>query len=304
MMQENYLAKWLNNELTEEELAAFKQTEEYASYKKIKDASSNLEAPAFNIDAAWKEHKNRRIVKESKTIVLKPYKRFLQLAAAVAVLLIASYFYLGTLDQSISTQYAENKAVILPDTSEVLLNAESSISYNKNNWNKKRNLSLNGEAYFKVAKGKRFTVATDNGTVAVLGTQFNVENREGFFEVTCFEGLVSVTYNGKETKLPAGTSFLVIDGKEIAVNGPENTAPSWIHKESSFKSIPLSYVFKELQRQHNVTVEVKNIDTKQLFTGTFSNTNINLALQSISVPTQIQYNLEGNKVIFYAESAE
>ena len=304
MMQENYLAKWLNNELTEEELAAFKQTEEYASYEKIKRASSNLEAPAFNIDAAWNEHKNRRVVEESKTIQLKPYKRFLQLAAAIAVLLVASYFYLGTLDQSISTQYAENKEVILPDTSEVLLNAESTISYNEEKWNKERNISLKGEAYFKVAKGKRFTVATDNGTVTVLGTQFNVENRDGFFEVSCFEGLVSVTYNSKETKLPAGTSFLVIDGKEIAVNGPDNTAPSWIHKESSFKSIPLSYVFNELQRQHNVTVETKNINTKQLFTGTFSNTNINLALQSISVPTQIQYNLEGNKVIFYAKSAE
>ncbi|RKR12477.1 FecR family protein [Maribacter vaceletii] len=303
-MQENYLAKWLNNELTDTELAEFKKSDEYASYIKIKEASSNLEAPAFNIDAAWNEHKNRRIVEESKTIQLKPYKRFLQLAAAVAVLLVASYFYLGTLDQSISTQYAENKEVILPDTSEVLLNAESSVSYSEKNWDKERNISLEGEAYFKVAKGKRFTVATDNGTVAVLGTQFNVENRNNFFEVTCFEGLVRVTYNNKETKLTAGTSFLVIDGKEIAVNGPENTAPSWINKESSFNSIPLSYVFNEFQRQHNVTVETKNIDTKQLFTGTFSNTNINLALQSISVPTQIQYTLEGNKVVFYAKNAE
>ncbi|WP_291866310.1 FecR family protein [Maribacter sp.] len=303
-MQENYLAKWLNNELTEEELAAFKQTEEYASYQKIKDASSTLEAPLYNMDSAWEENKNRRNTEQPKVVTLQPYKRFLQLAAAVAVLMVASYFYLGTLDESISTQYAENKEVVLPDASQIILNAESSVSYSKKNWDTERNIALQGEAYFKVAKGKRFTVATNQGTVAVLGTQFNVENRKDFFEVTCFEGLVSVTYNNKETKLPAGTSFLAINGKEVSVTGPDTNTPSWIHKESSFKSIPLQYVLNELQRQHNITVETKNINTKQLFTGTFSNTDINLALQSISIPTQIKFKRKGNKVVFYAKNAE
>ncbi|WP_366139580.1 FecR family protein [uncultured Maribacter sp.] len=304
MMQENYLAKWLNNELTDAELVEFKKSEEYTSYVKIKEASSTLEAPSFDLDAAWEEHKNKRNKEQPKVVTLQPYKRFLQLAAAVAVLLVASYFYLGTLDQSISTQYAENKEVILPDSSEIVLNAESSISYSEKNWDKERNISLQGEAYFKVAKGKRFTVATESGTVAVLGTQFNVENRNGFFEVTCFEGLVSVTFNNKETKLPAGSSFLVINGKEVSVSGPDTTTPSWVNKESSFKSIPLQFVLNELQRQHNVIVETKDIDTSQLFTGTFSNTEIYVALQSISVPTQLKFKLEGNKVVFYAKNAE
>ncbi|NNK75826.1 MAG: histidine kinase, partial [Maribacter sp.] len=171
------------------------------------------------------------------------------------------------------------------------------------NWDKDRNVSLEGEAFFKVAKGKRFTVSTAHGTVAVLGTQFNVENREGFFEVTCFEGLVSVTFNSKETKLPAGTSFMVIDGKVIETEKPNTTAPSWVNNESTFKSIPLKYVLDEFQRQHNITVETQNIDINKLFTGTFSNTNTDLALQSISVPSQIRFKLEGQKVLFYAESA-
>lgn len=303
-MQENYLAKWLNNELTEEELATFKETEEYASYQKIKDVSSTLEAPSFNADAAWEDNKNRRLEEQPKIVTLKPYKRFLQLAAAIAVLMVASYFYLGTLDKSISTQYAENKEVVLPDASQIILNAESSVSYSEKNWDTERNIALLGEAYFKVAKGKRFTVATDHGTVTVLGTQFNVENRKDFFEVTCFEGLVSVTYNNKETKLPAGSSFLAINGKEISVTGPDTNAPSWIHKESSFKSIPLHYVLNEFQRQHNITVETNDIDTKQLFTGTFSNTDVNLALQSISVPTQLEFKLKANKATFYVKNKE
>ena len=216
--------------------------------------------------------------------------------------MVGSYFYLNTLNENIATQYAENKEVVLPDASKIILNADSELSYSEKKWDKERNVSLEGEAFFKVAKGKRFTVSTGHGTVAVLGTQFNVENRKGYFEVTCFEGLVSVTYNNNVTKLPAGTTFVVIDGKVIDSEKPNTTTPSWMNNESSFKSIPLKFVLDEFQRQHDIKVETQNIDIKSLFTGTFSNTNTDLALQSISVPSQIKYKIEGNKVLFYAEN--
>ncbi len=302
-MQENYLAKWLNNELTETELAEFKNSDEYASYQRILEVSSTLEAPDFDVENAFEALRNKRTLQETKVVQLKPFKRFLRVAAAVTIIMVGSYFYLNTLNENIATQFAENKEVVLPDTSEILLNADSQISYSKKKWDKERKVSLEGEAFFKVAKGKRFTVSTDQGIVEVLGTQFNVENRKGFFEVTCFEGLVSVTFNNKETKLPAGTSFLVIDGKVIEAEKPNTTTPSWMNNESSFKSIPLKYVLDEFQRQHNIKVETQNIDINKLFTGTFSNTNIDLALQSISVPSQIKFKLEGQKVLFYAESA-
>jgi len=302
-MQENYLAKWLNKELTEAELAEFKNSEEYASYQRILEASSTLEAPGFNVENALEAVKNRRTLQESKVVQLKPFRRFLRVAAAVTILLVGSYFYLNTLNDTIATQYAENKEVVLPDSSEILLNADSEISYSSKKWDKERNVTLDGEAFFKVAKGKRFTVSTDHGIVAVLGTQFNVENRKGFFEVTCFEGLVSVVFNNKETKLPAGTSFMVIDGKVIETEKPNTTTPSWMNNESTFRSIPLKFVLDEFQRQHNVQVETQNVDISKLFTGTFSNTNTDLALRSISVPSQIKYKFEGTKVLFYAENA-
>jgi len=301
-MQENYLAKWLNNELSEEEFAEFKNSEAYKSYEKIVAVSDTLEAPDFDVEKALQDFKNRSVSEEPKVIVMRSYKRFLRVAAAVTVIMVGSYFYLSTLGQNVSTQYAELKEVRLPDNSEIVLNADSEIYYDEKDWDKKRNIDLEGEAFFKVAKGEKFTVSTDNGTVAVLGTQFNVENRNGFFEVTCFEGLVSVTYDGKETKLPAGNSFLAINGKIMNLDARKNGHPSWIDKESSFKSIPLKYVLEEFERQHNIKVETQNIDTDQLFTGTFSNTDINLALKSISVPSQIKFKLEGTKVLFYAEN--
>ena len=302
-MQENYLAKWLNGELTEAELAEFKKSDAYATYQRIQEVSGKWEAPDFDMDKALDAVNNKRLLKDSKVIQLNPYKRFLKVAAAVAIIMVGSYFYLNTLNEHIATQYAENKEVVLPDASEVLLNADSELSYSAKKWDGERNVALKGEAFFKVAKGKRFTVSTDHGSVAVLGTQFNVENREGYFEVTCFEGLVGVSYNGKETKLPAGTSFVVIDGKVIDMDKPETSVPSWMNNESTFKSIPLKYVLDEFQRQHNIEVNTQNVDLTKLFTGTFSNTNTDLALQSISVPSQIKFKLEGNKVLFYAESA-
>lgn len=303
-MQENYLAKWLNNELTGAELEEFKKSETYASYQKIIAVSDTWEAPEFDADTALEAFHNRRTLREPKVVQLHPFKKFMKVAAVAAFLIIGVSFYLNTLDENIRTAYAENKEVVLPDDSAVILNADSELSFSEKNWEGQRHVQLKGEAFFKVAKGKRFTVATEVGTVAVLGTQFNVEQREGFFEVSCFEGLVSVTFQGTETKLPAGSSFVVINGQVTASTKAEGDGPSWMNDESTFHSIPLQFVLREFQRQHNLEVETKGIDLDRLYTGSFSNTDANLALKSISMPSQIKFKLEGNKVLFYAEKGE
>ncbi|MBO0343345.1 MAG: FecR family protein [Bacteroidota bacterium] len=299
-MQENYLAKWLSDELSEEELREFKSSEAYTSYQKLKEASSRLAAPDFDADQALQRLKDEHIDNAPKVITLNPFKKFLRVAAVIAVLIAGSYFYINTLDEKVSTEFAERSEVVLPDDSEIFLNADSQISYSKKNWDNKRNVDLMGEAFFKVAKGKKFTVSTDHGTVAVLGTQFNVENRKGFFEVTCYEGLVSVTHNNKESKLPAGTSFLVINGNIVSAGTPDGSAPSWMNNESSFESIPLKYVFAELERQFNIKVTTENIDTNLLFTGSFNNTDLNMALKSISTPSKTRFTIDGDNVLFYA----
>lgn len=298
-MQENYLAKWLNNELSETELSEFKKSDEYATYMKILNASKQLETPNFDVDSAYENFKNTQ---DFKVVQLRPFKSFLRVAAAIAILLIGSYFFVHSLDESYSTQLAERTEVVLPDNSEIILNADSKVSFSEKKWDKERNVALMGEAFFKVAKGKKFIVSTEVGIVSVLGTQFNVENRTGFFEVTCYEGLVSVLYNNKEQQLPAGNSFLVVNGKIMEDTAIKNGQPSWINNESSFKSIPLKYVFAELERQYNVKVKTENVDTNQLFTGTFSNTVIKIALESISTPSKINYKLEGKNVLFYDQS--
>ena len=238
----------------------------------------------------------------SKVIAMRPYKRFMQIAAAVAVLLTGSYFYLGTLGQNFSTQYAELKEITLPDNSEIVLNADSEISYDDKNWDEKRNIDLDGEAFFKVAKGKTFTVSTDDGTIAVLGTQFNVENRDGFFEVTCFEGLVSVTYKDTVVKLPQGTIFKVINGVVDSVSTFDVNERSWLQKESNFKSTPLRFVIGEIENQFDYKIETKDIDLDVLYSGGFSHSDINLAMQSVTIPLQLSYKIEDKTstiLVFY-----
>jgi ferric-dicitrate binding protein FerR (iron transport regulator) len=302
MMQENYLAKWLNNELSETELAEFKKSDAYAAYVKIAEASKHLEAPQFNMDEAYKIFKENKLNSNAKVVPLRPFRGFLKVAAAIAMLLTGSYFFINSLDETFTTEFAETKQIQLPDNSEIVLNADSKISFSEKKWDKMRRVTLDGEAFFKVAKGKKFTVSTDAGTVSVLGTQFNVENRDGFFEVTCYEGLVSVLYNNKDRKLPAGSSFVVVNGRIMNDTTKKNGQPSWVNKESTFKSIPLKYVFAEFERQFNVQVKTENVDTGQLFTGTFSNTAIKIALESISTPSKISYKLEGNNVLFYGDN--
>jgi len=299
-MQENYLAKWLNNELSEEELVTFKKSTEYASYQRILEVSGKMEAPKFDVDGAWDTFKGNQMGNAPKIVPLRPYKQFLRVAAVVAVMLAGSYFYLSTLNQTFTTDLAERAEVTLPDNSEIILNADSEIAFSEKNWDKNREVKLEGEAFFKVAKGKKFTVSTENGDVTVLGTQFNVEHRNGFFEVTCYEGLVSVSYNDSEQKLPAGSSFVAINGKILNEQGLTEIQPSWMANESTFKSIPLKYVFAEFERQFDYKVKSENVDVEQLFTGTFSNTDINLALESISTPSQIRYKLGDDNVLFYA----
>ena len=301
-MQENYLAKWLNGELSEEELVKFKASEEYASYEKLKEVSASLRAPDFDVEDALERVQTVRSQASPKVIAMKPYKRFMRIAAAIAILITGSYLFLNLSNTSYSTELAENTEVFLPDQSEVILNAGSKVSFNEKNWDTNREISLKGEAFFKVAKGKKFTVTTSQGTISVLGTQFNVENRDGFFEVNCYEGLVQVEYKDMIKQLPAGTSFLVIEGKVMDVEESNASQPSWTKNESSFESIPLKYVFNELERQYNISVNTENVDINLLFTGTFSNTDLKMALKSIATPSRIKFQNEGNNVLFYAES--
>ena len=294
MDKELLIKKWLDNNLNPAELEAFKKLAEYESLVKLSENLKHFKATEFDSDKELNSVLQK--IKTQKTSKSNWIKPFLRVAAVIAVC-FSIYFYTTNLDTTVNTLVSQKTNVELPDASSVQLNANSKLAYNKSKWNKKRHVELDGEAYFKVAKGSTFNVITKAGTVTVLGTQFNVKHRDNYFEVICFEGSVGVNYKDKSVTLKPGYSFLIIDGNIYAKDKDTRSEPSWIHNKSYFNSLPYKEVLKEFERQYNVTIEAKNLDSTQLFTGTFEHDNLKLALKSVTLPLNLKYQLKNDTTI-------
>jgi transmembrane sensor len=302
MKREELISKWLNNDLNDLELEAFKNLEDYDDLIKLDKGLQAFKVDDFNTS---KELENILSIIETKKVVdakkqrhwFKPFMR----VAAILAICFSLYYYTTTLNTNITTEVAQKTTVDLPDKSSVILNAKSLLAFNKKSWKNERDVELEGEAFFKVAKGSTFHVITKSGTVTVYGTQFNVKQRDNYFEVICYEGLVGVTYNSIETKLKPGDSFLIIDGKTIAKEKENLPAPSWLNNESQFKSLPYKTVLSEFERQYGVTFNLQNVDTEQLFSGSFAHNNLELALKSITLPLQLTYSKTNHTITLKSE---
>ena len=288
MKNDNFLAKWLNKEITEKELKNYLSEDEIRSYKKIISATKELKTNDFNTEEALEKIK---LIRNTSKVKKLSFIKYTYKVAAMLAVLIASYYFISNKSTSYSTQLAEKINFELPDNSKVNLNADSEITYKPKNWKTHRELNLKGEAFFSVTKGSEFTVNTTLGAVQVLGTQFNVVVRDTYFEVNCYEGLVSVQYTNETINVPAGSSFKVLNSKSEFTDANAEINPSWVKNISSFKSMPYKYVVKELERQYNVKIEydIKNENT--LFTGNFTHTNLEMALQAISIPLNLKFTI-------------
>jgi len=299
MKNEKEILRWLNNELSSKEIEDLKQSEDFETLEKIAHYSSQLDTPKVDAQTALEAFKSRNQSKNKTKVRTLNFKTLYKVAAVLVIMLTSSYFLFFNTIKSFETQIAQTKTIILPDNSQVILNATSKLSFNETKWADERALTLEGEAYFKVQKGQTFSVNTAAGVVTVLGTQFNVKERKNYFEVHCYEGLVSVTYNNKTIKLPPGKTFRVINGNIENVENFDANNPSWIQQESSFSSIPLDQVIAELERQYDIKIKVQGIDTSKLFTGTFTHTNEKIALEAVTIPLKLSYKIQGKTIIFY-----
>ena len=299
MKKEKEILKWLNGELSDKEIEDLKQSEDFNTLEKIAHYSAHMVTPEINAQEALTAFKNRKLTKKKPKVRPLYFKTIYKVAAVFIVLLASAYFLFLNSNQSFETGIAQTKSFKLPDNSEVLLNASSKITFNEKNWDKQRDLTLEGEAYFQVQKGKTFRVKTTDGIVKVLGTHFDVKQRDNYYEVSCYEGLVSVTYKNQTTKLPPGKTFRVINNQIEKTDDFDAETPSWLQKESSFNQIPLHQVLAELQRQYDIKIEIQNIDTTQLFTGSFTHNNQKIALESVTIPLQLSYKIKGKTIILY-----
>jgi transmembrane sensor len=299
MKDDKMLAKWLNNELDEKELKAFMATPEYATYNKIKEYSAQLTVPEADMDALYariEANKNRPV----KVRTLSPW--ISRIAAMLILTLGVTYFVYTT---KVTTQLAENgkrTEFLLPDNSSVTLNAGSEVDYKAWNWKNNRKLQLDGEAYFKVAKGQTFDVVTTMGKVTVVGTQFNVKARDNRFDVTCYEGKVKVTSNGTTILLTPGMSVAFEDGKQLNIPSDENTQPGWLTYEVNYQQEKLGRIINEMERQYNIDIQLtdKQMETDAHVGGIPMN-NLNDALEIIESAHHLKSHKAGNKIILSVE---
>lgn len=238
-------------------------------------------------------------------IRLVSYQRTWLAAAAVFFVLLGSTLFLRFFTETVYAPAGEHLAVVLPDGSEVRLNAGSNIAYKPYWWRFNRELELKGEAFFEVEEGSKFEVLSASGRTIVLGTSFNVYARENLFKVTCFSGEVKVVSNMSGHSLNIGPNeeaSLNKDGSlRLSKVKDAGESASWINDMFIFTAMPLPMVFDEIERQYAVDIRMdKEFD--YLYTGNFSRSqSLEKVLKMVCRPYGLQFQKADNGTLIIYE---
>jgi len=207
----------------------------------------------------------------------------------------------------ISTAKGRNYNITLPDLSQVLLNAESSLSipsdFSKNN----RSVKLTGEAYFKIAKqnGKSFEVECREQSIKVLGTHFNVSgyNIDPETRTTLIEGSLLVRTKSQHLVLSPGQQG--ISGKEIpkllkqTVDTDETI--NWTRDVFSFNGKTIKEVMLQLSRWYEIKVEYHGQPNGDRFFGEIPRNSTFSEIIKILELNKVKCNLQGNTLNIYSD---
>lgn len=229
-------------------------------------------------------------------------RTWLAVAASVVVLVVAgwSYFRFSTVESYCPRgQMAE---MALPDGSRVTLNADTKLIFPKFFSVAGRNIKLQGEAYFRVSPGEKFTVTdSQHRMVEVVGTEFDVATRSETFRVVCYEGTVNVSSPQVEkVKLGKGLRVEASGDRLLVTKSPADSigAPSWIKGDFSFDGVPLSEVIAEMERQFKVQIVAEGFNANErTYTGFFRNSSLNEALNLVTIPMGLTFEVNPDSTI-------
>lgn len=251
------LDKYRNDSLTKAEY------EEFLSRLNAPDAQSELDEM---LTAYWNQSDNGVAADEQepppkrRTLFLgKRNLRNWSIAASLLIMLTATLFYLGrSLPGSYvtyKTGFGEIKEVNLPDGSVVTLNANTEFSWDRD-WEKKeaRHVTLKGEAFFDIKHlhGMTFTVQTDEASVEVVGTSFNVDSRNRKTAVYLDEGKVKLHVDRERPE-----AIVMKPGEKVDYNAANgelvktadesmSSAASWKDGVLNFKDMEFREVLEKL----------------------------------------------------------
>ncbi|MEQ9426250.1 MAG: FecR family protein [Cyclobacteriaceae bacterium] len=288
------LIKWLNNELNAEELDQLKKDPRFPQYQKILNEIETWSLPKLNTDQSYE----RLVSSRPKAKVVTWYQTAAFRVAATITIILGSIVYILSNSgvTTISTGLAETREVVLPDSSKVFLASSSSITFDKNDWDSKRNLEMTGSVFFDVKKeGNPFEVAFESGIVKVLGTSFEIKSLENFASVMCYSGRVSVESHVATATLMKGKGVRIEDSGYSLFEFENHT---WQQAVTRLHQAKLSVVFRLLESHFKIKIDSGNVDLNRTFTGAFPNNDINAALDVISNSMGLTYQRVENAVTF------
>ncbi|MFT4833468.1 MAG: transmembrane sensor [Marinoscillum sp.] len=221
---------------------------------------------------------------------------WMKIAAVLLVTVGLSWVVYQFAEVTIITELAETKDLILPDGSEIALNVATEVNYNRISWYWKREVKLEGEAFFKVKKGSDFAVLSDLGSTHVLGTSFNILARANSYEVKCYTGKVGVSSKEYQVKLQPGEGVIVNSNLSRESIKFEAVVPEWTKGMYTYDNTPLVEVLADFELAYGMKVVISDEWLDEGYTGYFPTNDLDKALKLVFEPLGLTYEVSGKKV--------
>lgn len=275
--------------------------------------TASLSANKVQSDTAFERFKSTINQEEQlsiKRIKLQPY---LLRIASICILTLLGYFVVQNTSfwkkevyvQEVIMPHGNKGKITLPDGSLVWLNSDSKISYPRDFSDAKREVAIEGQAYFEVAKDadRPFVLTADKVSVEVLGTKFDVQNypAKNEISVTLLEGSISVSddTNPKGQLLSPDQKYTY--SKESRTNKIDKTNATfsnvWIQDKLTFENKKLSDIIPYIENWFGVTVvcDTQLAENTRL-TFTIRQDSLDDILQSIEYISTLSFEENNNKV--------
>jgi transmembrane sensor len=245
---------------------------------------------------------------QAKKFKPKRKVRFLkQFSVAASLLLLISVgFYFMNNNSKIThkTNYGEILNIKLQDGSDVTLNSNSSLSYYNN---ESRKVWLSGEAFFQVDKkvvtNAKFWVFTNDLSVEVYGTSFNVNTKKKKTDVFLEEGSIWLKLkNGIDKKMIPG-NYISYSSKKNEILEDKNifnpvTKTSWKDGSLLFENLSLEKAMEKIEESYGFTIVFKEDKSKNiLITGAVPITNIDICIKAIEKSVDVTITKKENSLI-------
>ncbi|NNE56141.1 MAG: iron dicitrate transport regulator FecR, partial [Flavobacteriales bacterium] len=156
-------------------------------------------------------------------------------------------------------------------------------------WVDDRAIQLSGEGFFEVEKGNRFIVSSPTGAVEVLGTSFNVEDRNDTYAVVCYSGKVRVSNDSESITILPGES-VELSNRKLRKKRAKTISPDWIAGEFTFTDVPVARVFEELEWQLGMEFVLPELTDVQ-YSGQFTTQDAKLAIETVCAPLGLEYEI-------------